>query len=174
MDEKEGRNLSATFRSHSPVGGDVANEQDAGIHVEVEGGGAEVAVELVEWNRVAGVVGDADGEAKADEEVGGGQVLQVDGDAGGRRPLSAAEVNLQGEAVEVQTNLPRRVETVISGFGRAEETLRVSHQEHQAVEHHEDDLSPSVHQTGGVRRARLVHGRRPSCPDKDTHVSEGE
>lgn len=115
---------SATFRSHAPVGCDVANEQDAGVHVEVEGGGAKVAVELVEWNRAAGVVGNADGEAKTDEEVGGRQVLQVDGDAGGRRPLSTAEVNLQGEAVEVQTNLPRRVETVISGFRRAEQSRR--------------------------------------------------
>lgn len=128
----------------------------------------------MERNRAAGVVGDADGEAKADEEVGGRQVLQVDGDAGGRRPLSTAEVNLQGEAVEVQTNLPRRVETVISGFGRAEEKLKVSHQEHHAVEHHEDDLSRSVHQTGGVHRARPVHRKHPSSPDKDTHVSEGE
>lgn len=110
----------------------------------------------MEWNRAAGVVGDADGEAKADEEVGGRQVLQVDGDAGGRR-RSTAEVNLQGEAVEVQTNLPRRVETVISGFRRAEEKLRVSHQEHHAVEHHEDGASRSVRRTGGVHRARLVH-----------------
>lgn len=167
-------NRSATFGSHAPVGCDVANEQNAGVHVEVEGGGAKVAVELVEWNRAAGVFGDTDGEAKADEKVGGRQVLQVDGDAGARRPLSAAEVNLQGEAVEVQTNLPRRVETVISGFRRAEEKLRVSHQENHAVEHHEDDASRSVHQTCGVHRARLVHGQHPSSPNKDTHVSEGE
>lgn len=95
-----------------PVGCDVAHEQDAGVHVQVEGGGSEVAVDPTDDDGSVGVVGDPDGETEADEEVSGRHVLQVDGDAAGYLLLSSAEVNLQGEAVEEQTHLT----TTVTGF----------------------------------------------------------
>lgn len=58
----------------------------------------------------AAVAGDSDGETKAEQEVGSCQVLQVDGHTAGRLLLSAAEVNLQSEAVEEQTHLQRKEE----------------------------------------------------------------
>lgn len=90
-----------------PVSGDVTHEEDTGVHVEIEGGCAKVAVDQAHGDGVAGVVGDSDGETEAEQEVGGGQVLQVDGHAAGRL-LSSAEVNPQGEAVEEQTHLQRK------------------------------------------------------------------
>lgn len=88
-----------------PVGGDVAHEQDAGVHVEVKGGGAEVAVDLSDDGGVGGEVYDAQREAEADEEVGGRQVLQEDGDAAVRLVLRHAEINPQRESVQDQTHL---------------------------------------------------------------------
>lgn len=90
-----------------PVSRHVAHEQDAGVHVEVEGRAAKAAVEQAEGGGAAGVFGDPDRETEADEEVGGRQVLQVDGDAAGRL-LSLAEVDLQGEAVEDESHLQRQ------------------------------------------------------------------
>lgn len=95
-----------------PVGCDVAHEQDAGVHVQVEGGGSEVAVDPADDEGSVGVVGDPDGETEADEEVSCRHVPQVDGDAAGHLLLSSAEVNLQGEAVEEQTHLT----TTFTGF----------------------------------------------------------
>lgn len=95
-----------------PVGCDVAHEQDAGVHVQVEGGGSEAAVDLADSDGAVGVVGDPDGETEADEEVSGRHVPQVDGDAAGQLLLSSAEVNLQGETVEEQTHLT----TTFTGF----------------------------------------------------------
>lgn len=88
-----------------PVGGDVAHEQDAGVHVQVERRGAEAAVDFTEGQGFEGEVGDPDGEAEAEEEVGHRQVLQVDGDAARHPLLGSAEVHLQGETVEEQTHL---------------------------------------------------------------------
>lgn len=58
-----------------------------------------------------GVVGNADRETQADEEVGGNQVLQVDGDTAGWKE-TPAEVDPQSKAVEDQTDL-QDVETGI-------------------------------------------------------------
>ena len=91
-----------------PVSSDVAHEHDAGVHVEEEDGGAKVAVDQADGDGAAGVVGDADGETEAEQEVGGCQVLQVDHHAAGRLLLSSAEVKLHDEAVEEETQLERK------------------------------------------------------------------
>lgn len=110
-----------------PVGCDVAHEHDAGVHVEVEGGGSKAAVDLADGDGAAGVVQDPDGEAEADEEVRHDQVLQVDGDAAGHVLLLSAEVNPQREAVEDQT-----------------------HYENQSVDDHEENVGRAVGRvTGG-------------------------
>lgn len=49
-------------------------------------------------------MGDTDRETQADEEVGGRQVLQVDGDTAGRKE-TPKEVDPQRKAVEDQTDL---------------------------------------------------------------------
>lgn len=95
---------AAPCRRNPPVGGNVAHEQDAGVHVEVEGGSTNGTVEQMEMGGGAGVVGDADWETQADKEVGGHQVLQVDGDTTGRK-VTPAEVDPQCKAVEDQTDL---------------------------------------------------------------------
>lgn len=61
-----------------PVSSDVAHEQDAGVHVEVQSKDRKVAVDHVEGDGAAGVADDAEGEVKAKQEVGDCQVLQVD------------------------------------------------------------------------------------------------
>lgn len=106
----EALNLKLPSGPDLPVRCNVTHEQDAGVHVEIEGGGTKVTVDLAEEDGAAGVVSDSDGETEADEEVGGCQVLQVDGDTAGRLLLSSAEVNPQGEAVEEQTHLQGRQE----------------------------------------------------------------
>lgn len=112
LDPRAGRGLRTYHRYTSsglglPVSRHVAHEQDAGVHVEIEGRAAKAAVEQAEGGGAAGVLGDPDGETEADEEVSGRQVLQVDGDAAGRL-LSLAEVNLQGETVEEESRLQRK------------------------------------------------------------------
>ena len=71
-----------------PVSSDVAHEQDAGVRVEVKGGGSKDAVEQVEGDGAVAVVDDAEGEAEAEQEVGDCQVLQVDHHDAGHLPLS--------------------------------------------------------------------------------------
>ena len=71
-----------------PVSSDVAHEQDAGVHVEVKGGGSKGAVDQAEGDGVASVADDAEGEIKAKQEVGDCQVLQVDHDDAGHLLLS--------------------------------------------------------------------------------------
>lgn len=90
-----------------PVGGDVAHEQDAGVHVEVQGGSTKVALEQPDGDGAAGVAGDAEGETEAEQEVSGCQVLQVDHNAAGRLLLSSAEVKLHDVAVEEETYLQK-------------------------------------------------------------------
>ena len=90
------------------VSGDVTHEQDAGIHVEVKGTAGKGAVNKAEGERAADIVGYIEGEAEAEQEVRGCQVLHVDHHDVGHLPLSWAEVNLQGEAVEDQTHLEKK------------------------------------------------------------------
>lgn len=54
-----------------PVGSNVAHEQNAGVHVEVERRSAHRAVQKMKMGRATGIVGDTNGETQADEEVGG-------------------------------------------------------------------------------------------------------
>lgn len=100
-----------------PVGSDVAHEQDAGIHVEVEGRSANGTVEQMEMGGGTGVVGNADWETQADEEVGGNQVLQVDGDTAGWKE-TPAEVDPQSKAVEDQTELQDGETGIITTIAR--------------------------------------------------------
>lgn len=102
---------STTSGPGLPVSCDVTHEQDAGVHVEIEGGAAEAAVDLAEVDGTAGIVSDSHGETETHEEVGGCQVLQVDGDTAGRLLLSLTEVNLKGEAIEEQSHLQRKTGT---------------------------------------------------------------
>lgn len=90
-----------------PVSSDVTHEQDAGVHVEEEGRGSKVAVDQADGHRVAGVVGDADGETEAEQEVSSCQVFEVDYNTVRRLPLSSAEVK-HDEAVEEETHLQRK------------------------------------------------------------------
>lgn len=91
-----------------PVSSDETHEHDAGVHVQVEGRGTEVAVDLADDLRLnVGVLHNSQREAEADEEVGRCQVLQEEGDAG-HVPLTPEEVNVQGETVEEQTDLQTR------------------------------------------------------------------
>lgn len=100
-----------TFKSHnfadstSPVSSDIFHKHDAGVHVEVEGWGPKGAVELVDAVQVAGIVGDAERETQAEEEVWGCQVLQVNRHTAGGVLLSLAEVDPQCETVEDQAHL---------------------------------------------------------------------
>lgn len=54
--------LNATLPSSPvlPVSGDETHEQDACVHVQIEGGGAKVAVEAADGDGAAGVVGDSE------------------------------------------------------------------------------------------------------------------
>lgn len=99
------------MRSYSPVppvSCDVAHEQDAGVHVQVEGGGTKAAVDAVEEDGAAAVMDDPEGQREADQEVSGRQVPQVDGHTAGHPQLSLAEVNLQGETVKDQPCLQEK------------------------------------------------------------------
>lgn len=117
LEGKSGRSWQATLYTCNatflpgpglPVSGDVAHEQDAGIHVEEEDRGTEVAVDQADGDGAAGIVGDADGETEAEQEVSGCQVLQVDHNAAGPPPLSSEEIKLNDEAIEEETHLQRK------------------------------------------------------------------
>lgn len=55
-----------------PVYCNVTHEEDAGVHVEIEGRGSDGAVDPVDGNRVCGVVSYSNGQTEAEEEVRGG------------------------------------------------------------------------------------------------------
>lgn len=82
-----------------PVSSDVTHEQDAGKHVEVKGSKAKVAVDAVDGNGGAGVVGNVEGETETDQEVSSCQVFQVDHHLAGHPLLSLTQIELHGEAV---------------------------------------------------------------------------
>lgn len=91
-----------------PVSCDVAHEQDAGVHVEIEGRGSKVTVNLANEDGAIGIVHDSHGETEAEQEVSSCQILQVDGHTAGCLLLSSAEINSQGEAIQEQTHLQRK------------------------------------------------------------------
>lgn len=60
-----------------PGGSDVLHEQDAGVHVDIDGGGTEAAVGLAQCGGVGGIVCNAQWQEQTEQEVGSSQVLQV-------------------------------------------------------------------------------------------------
>lgn len=94
-----GSRFDLLFNDLDPsVVSNVAHEQNAGIHVEVECSGADRAVQQIEMGGAIGVVGYTDGEAQADEKVGDCQILQVESDVTGWKETST-EVEPQCKAV---------------------------------------------------------------------------